>query len=66
LPTEIKRICDVFRGSIVDVDKRIYTVELIGSSKKLNTLIVALNNKTDIIELTRSVILKNIGWHYPK
>jgi len=55
-----------FRGPIVDIDKRIYTIEMIGGSEKLNTLIVALNNKTDIIELTRSIILKNIGWHYPK
>gem|GEM_PF-3366279 len=50
----------------MDIDKRIYTIEMIGGSEKLNTLIVALNNKTDIIELTRSIILKNIGWHYPK
>ena len=38
-----------FRGPIVDIDKRIYTIEMIGGSEKLNTLIVALNNKTDII-----------------
>lgn len=54
LRTEVKRICDIFRGSIVDISKQIYTVELTGSSEKLNAFIEALNNETDIIESARS------------
>lgn len=52
--TEVKRISDIFRGSIVDVGKQIYTIELTGSSDKLNAFIKALNNETEIIESVRS------------
>lgn len=52
--TEVKRISDIFRGSIVDVGKQIYTIELTGSSDKLNAFIEALNNETEIIESVRS------------
>ena len=30
--TEVKRICDIFRGSIIDIGKQVYTVELTGNS----------------------------------
>ena len=54
LRTEVKRITDIFRGSIIDIGKQIYTVELTGSHDKLNAFIVALSNETEIIESVRS------------
>jgi acetolactate synthase-1/3 small subunit len=52
--TEVKRITDIFRGSIIDLGKQVYTVELTGSSDKLNAFIEALSNETDIVETARS------------
>ncbi len=52
--TEVKRISDIFRGAIVDIGKQIYTIELTGSSDKLNAFIETLNNETEIIESVRS------------
>ena len=52
--TEIKRIADIFRGSIIDIGKQVYTIELTGSGDKLNAFIDALSNETEIIESARS------------
>ena len=52
--TEVKRITDIFRGSIVDIGKNIYTVQLTGSAEKLNAFIDTLQNETEIIESVRS------------
>ena len=52
--TEVKRITDIFRGSIVDVSKQIYTMQLTGDADKLNAFIETLSNETDIIESVRS------------
>jgi len=52
--TEVKRVSDIFRGSIVDIGKQIYTIELTGSSDKLTAFIETLNNETEIIESVRS------------
>ena len=51
---EVKRIADIFRGSIIDIGKQVYTIELTGSGDKLNAFIDALNNETEIIESARS------------
>ena len=52
--TEVKRITDIFRGSIVDIGKQVYTVQLTGNSDKLNAFIEVLSNETEIIESARS------------
>ncbi len=52
--TEVKRISDIFRGAIIDIGKQVYTIELTGSSQKLNAFIEALSNETEIIESARS------------
>lgn len=52
--TEVKRIADIFRGSIIDIGKQVYTIELTGSSEKLNAFINTLSNETEIIESARS------------
>jgi acetolactate synthase-1/3 small subunit len=52
--TEVKRIADIFRGSIVDIGKQVYTLQLTGKSGKLNAFIDTLKNETEILESVRS------------
>ncbi len=50
---ELKRTADVFRGQIVDVTPRSYTVQLTGPSAKLDAFIRAMEVGT-IVEVVRS------------
>ncbi len=50
---EIKRMCDIFRGKIIDVTSKSYVVEMTGPSDKLDAFIAAINNDS-IIEVVRS------------
>jgi len=52
--TEVKRITDIFRGSIIDIGKQIYTIQLTGDADKINAFIETINNETEIIESVRS------------
>jgi acetolactate synthase-1/3 small subunit len=52
---EVKRLVDIFRGKIIDVNNN-YTVELTGTSNKLDAFIKALENMK-IQEVVRSGIL---------
>ena len=52
--TEVTRITDIFRGSIVDIGKQVYTIELTGDVEKINAFIAILANETEIIESVRS------------
>lgn len=52
--TEVKRITDIFRGSIVDVGKQAYTIQLTGAAEKIDAFISTLKNETEIIESVRS------------
>jgi acetolactate synthase-1/3 small subunit len=52
--TEVKRITDIFRGSIIDMGKQVYTVELTGDADKINAFINTLAYETEIIESVRS------------
>jgi len=52
--TEVKRITDIFRGSIIDIGKQIYTIQLTGDTDKINAFIETINNETEIIESVRS------------
>lgn len=52
--TEVKRITEIFRGSIIDVGKQVYTVQLTGDGDKLNAFIATVRNETEIIEVVRS------------
>ncbi len=51
---EIKRTADIFRGQIVDVTPRLYTVPLTGPSEKLDAFIEAMREVTEILEVVRS------------
>ena len=50
---EVKRLADIFRGSIIDVTETIYTVQLTGTGNKLDAFVRAVN-EADIIEVVRS------------
>ncbi|MBV2129363.1 acetolactate synthase small subunit [Arsukibacterium indicum] len=50
---EVKRCADIFRGQIIDVTATTYTVQLVGTSDKLDAFIQALSG-TAILEVVRS------------
>ncbi len=50
---EIKRLVDVFRGRIIDVTDKTYTIEMTGNADKIDAFIEALDNKI-ILEVVRS------------
>lgn len=50
---EIKRLSDIFRGRIVDVTEKTYTIELTGTSQKLDSFVQALE-PSSILETVRS------------
>ncbi|MBV7298833.1 acetolactate synthase small subunit [Enterovibrio paralichthyis] len=54
---EVKRTADIFRGQIVDVTNSLYTVQLTGTSEKINAFIAAMKDVTDIIEVARSGVV---------
>lgn len=50
---EIKRTADIFRGQVIDVTPTSYTIQLTGTSDKLDAFIEALSGM-QIIEVVRS------------
>ena len=50
---EIKRCVDIFRGQIVDVSSTIYTIQLVGTSDKLDAFSQAVGDAA-ILEVVRS------------
>ncbi|MFU8765785.1 MAG: acetolactate synthase small subunit [Haliea sp.] len=50
---EIKRTTDIFRGQIVDVGPNTYTIQLTGTSEKLDSFVAAVA-AADILEVVRS------------
>lgn len=50
---EMKRMCDIFRGRIIDVADGSYTIEVTGSSSKLDAFLEALD-KSAILETVRT------------
>jgi acetolactate synthase-1/3 small subunit len=50
---ELKRLSDIFRGRIIDVTDRTYTIELTGAGDKLDAFLLALEPAV-IIEVVRS------------
>ena len=42
---EVKRLVDIFRGRIIDVTEKTYTIEMTGSGDKLDAFIDSLNGK---------------------
>src|SRR5690606_5530825 len=50
---EMKRMCDIFRGRIIDVADGSFTIELTGSGHKLDAFIESLD-KSAILETVRT------------
>jgi len=50
---EVKRTTDIFRGQIIDVTSSVYTVQLAGTSDKLDSFIEAIG-PTTVIEVVRT------------
>ncbi|MBK1735060.1 acetolactate synthase small subunit [Halorhodospira abdelmalekii] len=53
---EFKRLTDIFRGRILDVTEKIYTIELTGTSDKLDAFVDALGG-SNILEVVRSGVI---------
>ena len=51
--TSIKQIADIFRGKIIDLTNKTFTIELSGDGEKLNAFLQAMQDQT-IIEVVRS------------
>ncbi|HHQ4605684.1 TPA: acetolactate synthase small subunit, partial [Aeromonas hydrophila] len=47
-------LADIFRGQIVDVTPELYTVQLVGTSDKLDAFIKTAAQTNEIIEVVRS------------
>jgi acetolactate synthase-1/3 small subunit len=50
---EIKRTADIFRGRVIDVTDRIYTIELTGTRDKLDAFLEAIDS-AQILETVRT------------
>lgn len=50
---ELKRTADIFRGQIVDVTSTLYTIQLAGTSDKLDAFVEAVSG-VPIVEVVRS------------
>ena len=50
---EIKRVADIFRGQIIDVTEKSYTIELTGDSAKLSAFIQSIDRAL-ILETVRT------------
>jgi len=49
----MKRMADIFRGRIIDVTEKTYTIELTGPGAKLDAFLEALDRKV-ILETVRT------------
>ncbi|MBD1584056.1 acetolactate synthase small subunit [Pseudoalteromonas sp. S16_S37] len=50
----VTRIADVFQGSIIDMGKQSYTLQLLSNAERLESFLDMLRHESDIIELVRS------------
>jgi len=53
---EFKRLTDIFRGRVLDVTEKIYTIEMTGTSDKLDAFIDAIG-ASNILEVVRSGVI---------
>ncbi|XBC38377.1 MAG: acetolactate synthase small subunit [Buchnera aphidicola (Floraphis choui)] len=54
---ELKQITDIFQGIIVNVTSLHYTVQLSGTSNKLDSYLAVIRDISEIIEISRSGII---------
>ena len=54
---EVKRLSDIYRGQIIDVTPKSYTIQLAGTKDKLNAFIASVKQESEVIEVVRSVLI---------
>ncbi|TCP95394.1 acetolactate synthase small subunit [Cricetibacter osteomyelitidis] len=54
---EIKRLADIFRGQIVDVTTKSYTIQLTGTKDKLDAFVNSVKDESTLIEIVRSGLI---------
>lgn len=54
---EVKSMADIFRGQIVDVTPTHYTVQMAGTSDKLDAFVKSVAQFTEVVEVARSGIV---------
>lgn len=54
---ELKRLSDIFRGQIVDVTTKSYTIQITGTKNKLDAFVSAVKEESTIIEIVRSGLI---------
>lgn len=54
---ELKRLTDIYRGQIVDVSQKSYTIQLVGTKDKLNSFMETVKEESTIIEIVRSGLI---------
>ncbi|MGI2260146.1 acetolactate synthase small subunit [Shewanella sp. GXUN23E] len=54
---EVKRMSDIFRGQIVDVTAGLYTIQIAGTTEKLDAFIRSLAEATKVVEVSRSGVV---------
>ncbi|XOV79819.1 MAG: acetolactate synthase small subunit [Aestuariibacter sp.] len=52
--SEVKRNVDIFRGQIVDVHAKNYTIQVTGTSDKLDAFLSTMTEYSDVIEASRT------------
>ena len=50
---EMRQLCEIFRGTIVNVTPKTYVIQIVGDQNKLDAFLRMVGN-TNIIEITRS------------
>ncbi|AWL13238.1 Acetolactate synthase [Saliniradius amylolyticus] len=51
---EVKRSIDIFRGKVLDVTPKCYTLEMTGTSDKLDAFVSTMSQTAEILELSRT------------
>ena len=54
---EVKRNTEIFRGQIIDVTPSLYTVQLAGTSDKLDAFLASIRDVAKIVEVARSGVV---------
>ena len=54
---EVKRNTEIFRGQIIDVTPSLYTVQLAGTSGKLDAFLASIRDVAKIVEVARSGVV---------
>lgn len=54
---ELKRMSDIFRGQIVDITSKSYTVQLTGTKDKLDAFVQAVKEDMSVLEIVRSGLI---------